>query len=78
MASENLKITRQQADELAFAFTWDEENFPQLLEKYTGMLAKPVSMFQIFDDGGDYIGDSWNNTTYDMLRKAGIEVVEDA
>lgn len=73
-----LKITKSQAVRLDFVFSWDEESFPYLLEDYTGLKAKPVSMFQIFDGADDYIGDTHNNTLNDIFRKAGIEVVDDA
>ena len=72
-----LKITKSQAVRLDFAFAWDEESFPYLLEDYTGLKAKPVSMFQIFDGADDYIGDTHNDTLNDIFRKAGIEVVDD-
>ena len=72
-----LKITKSQAARLDFAFSWDEESFPYLLEDYTGLKAKPVSMFQIFDGADDYIGDTHNDTLNDIFRKAGIEVVDD-
>lgn len=73
-----LKITKSQAVRLEFAYSWDEESFPYLLEDYTGLKAKPVSMFQIFDGADDYIGDTHNDTLNDIFRKAGIEVVDDA
>lgn len=73
-----LKITKSQAARLDFVFSWDEESFPYLLEDYTGLKAKPVSMFQIFDGADDYIGDTHNNTLNDIFRKAEIEVVDDA
>lgn len=72
-----LKITKSQAENLSFVCDWDEERFPYLLKEYTGLEAKPVSMFQIFDGGDDYIGDTHNCTVNDILRKAGIEVVDD-
>lgn len=72
-----LKITKSQAARLDFAFSWDEENFPYLLEDYTGLKARQVSMFQIFDGGDDYIGDTHNCTLSEILRKAGIEVVHE-
>lgn len=71
-----LKITKSQAARLDFVFSWDEESFPYLLEDYTGLKAKPVSMFQIFDGADDYIGDTHNDTLNDIFRKAGIEVVD--
>lgn len=72
-----LKITKSQAARLDFVFSWDEESFPYLLEDYTGLKAKPVSMFQIFDGADDYIGDTHNDFLNDIFRKAGIEVVDD-
>lgn len=71
-----IKITQRQAENLSFVMSWDEEHFPFLLEDYTGLEAKSVSMFQIFD-GGDYVGDTHNCTISDILRRAGIEVVDD-
>lgn len=72
-----LKITKSQAEKLDFAFSWDEESFPYLLEDYTGLKAKEVTMFQIFDGGDNYIGDTHNCTLSEILRKAEIEVVDD-
>ena len=46
------------------------------LEEYTGLTARPVIMMQIFD-GDDYVGNTHNDLLRDILRKAGIEVVED-
>ena len=71
------KLTRQEADDLSEVLTWDEDNFPETLEEYTGLQAKPARMFLVFDQAGDYVGNTHNETIYDILRRAGIEVVED-
>lgn len=71
------KLTRQEANDLSEVFTWDEDSFPEILEEYTGLQAKPARMFLVYDSAGDYVGNTHNDTIGDILRKAGIEVTED-
>ena len=71
------KLTSQEADDLSEVLTWDEESFPEILEEYTGLQAKPARMFLVFDQAGDYVGNTHNDMISDILRRAGIEVTED-
>lgn len=71
------KLTRQEADDLSEVLTWDEESFPETLAEYTGLQAKPARMFLVFDQAGDYVGNTHDDTINDILRRAGIEVIED-
>ena len=71
------KLTSQEADDLSEVLIWDEDSFPEILVEYTGLQAKPARMFLVFDQAGDYVGNTHNDTVYDILRKAGIEVTED-
>lgn len=77
MANEKLGITREQFDRLESLFAWDEEAFVQLLEDYTGLTSRKVTVFQIFDCSLDYIGNTHDDSVRDILRRAGIEVNED-
>lgn len=71
------KLTSQETDDLSEVLTWDEDSFPEILEEYTGLQAKPARMFLVFDRAGDYVGNTHYDTIGDILRKAGIEVTED-
>lgn len=79
MANEKLGITREQFDRLEALFAWDEEAFVQLLEDYTGLTSRKITVFQIFDGCFDdiYIGNTHDDMVSDILRRAGIEVIED-
>lgn len=77
MANENQQITVKQYWDLHHAITWEEDRFPEMLENYTGLIAKKVTMLQIFDSCGDYIGNTYNDSIGDLMRKAYIEVIED-
>ena len=71
-----VKLTKQEADDLSEVLTWDEDSFPEILEEHTGLQAKPARMFLVFDAAGDYVGNTQDDTVNDILRKAGIEVIE--
>lgn len=71
------KLTSQDANDLSEVLIWDEDSFPEILAEYTGLQAKPARMFLVFDQDGDYVGNTHNDTVDDILRRAGIEVTED-
>lgn len=70
------KITKQQYEELSFAYSFDEQQFAEKLEKYTGITRKAYTAYDYFC-GGDYVGSSENHTLNDILRNAYVEVTED-
>lgn len=68
------KITNEEFENLSEILIWDEESFAEALEEHTGLQAKPARMFLVFDSAGNYVGNTHNDTLYDILRRAGIEV----
>lgn len=70
------KITRKQYKELSDN-TINTKEFNKLLEKYTGIEAKPYTGYQYFDEVGNYIGDSEHNNLSDLLHNAYIKVVNE-
>lgn len=70
------KITREQLEDLSDAFDFGTFfEFHEILEEYTGIVAKPYTAYQYFDEFGDYIGDSNDFELLDLLRNARVEVV---
>lgn len=67
------KITKQQYEELAFAWLFDEKQFAEKLEEYTGITRKAYTSYDYYC-GGDYVGGSENHTLDDILRNAYVEV----
>jgi hypothetical protein len=70
------KITKQQYEELAYAYCFDEQQFVKKLEEYTGITRKAYTAYDYYC-GGDYVGGSENHTLADILRNAYVEVTED-
>ena len=70
------KITKQQYEELAFACSFDEQRFAEMLEEYTGITRKAYTSYDYYC-GGDYVGGSENHTLADILRNAYVEVKKD-
>lgn len=71
------KITRKQLCELSDAFDFGRlSEFHEMLEEYTGIVAKPYTAYQYFDEFGNYIGDSNDFELLDLLQNARLEVVE--
>lgn len=69
----NERITADQFYELQDALTWDEKNFPQMLEKHTGIIAKPYIGYSYYDAAGNYIGDSEYKSLAEILEDAEME-----
>ena len=67
-------ITRAQFDELSNASLVDQEEFRELLKKYTGILAKPYTGYSFYDAAGNYLGDNADSDVMDLLRAAYIRV----
>lgn len=70
-------VTRNQVDDLEMDYSIRLRSFPAKLEEYTGITAKPCTVYQYFDEVGNYIGDSNDMSVCDLLAEAGIEVVDD-
>lgn len=68
------KITKQQYEELANAYSFDEQKFVEKLEEYTGITRKAYTSYDYYC-GGDYVGGSENHTLIDILRNAYVEVI---
>lgn len=68
------QITKAQYRELQSAEMTDYEEFLRLLEKYTGIVAKPSRAYQFFDAAGDYIMDSGDGDVSDLLEAAYVKV----
>lgn len=72
-----MKITKEQFEDIEDARQYGTRNeYHQQLEEYTGIYAKPYTAYQYFDRSGNYIGDSSDCTTRDLLNSAYIEIGE--
>ena len=69
-------ITQEQFEELEVARVIGNEEFHGLLEDYTGIVAKPYTAFDYYDSCGNYLGDSQDYTTRELLDSAYIKVKE--
>lgn len=69
-------ITIKQYDEL-YTERFDIKEFNKLLEEYTGIIAKPYTSYQYFDEAGNYIGDSDNYSVHELLKNAYIKIVNE-
>lgn len=67
-------ITRAQLDELRDESLVDQEKFHELLEKYTGIIAKPYTGYSFYDGAGNYLGSNADSDVMDLLRAAYIRV----
>ena len=70
-------ITIDQYEQLDDAKAFDIDEYHELLEEYTGIVARPYTGYSYYDAAGDYIGDSSCDTVQDLLKCAYIEVVDD-
>lgn len=69
-------ITQEQFEELEEARERGTEEFHGLLEDYTDIVAKPYTSFDYYDSCGNYLGNSEDYTTRELLDSAYIEVKE--
>ena len=70
------KITIDQYNEL-YAERYDAKEFNKLLEKYTGIVAKPYTGYQYFDAADNFVGDSENYSVHELLKNAYIKIVNE-
>lgn len=71
------KITADQLEELDEAQWSDRSEYHKLLKEYAGIIAKPYTAFSFYDCDGNYLGDSFNCDTMDLLKAAYIEVEQE-
>lgn len=68
------KISKEQYEELCESKLWDGyEDFHELLEQKTGIIAKRYVGYMYYDDAGNYIGCNYD-TIEDLLNNAYIEI----
>lgn len=70
------EITREQLEELEETLSIDRRDFNELLEEYTGIVAKPYTAFVYYDSCDNWVGDSDNYDVMDILENAYISVKE--
>lgn len=71
-----MSITKKQLEELEEARSCgSRQEFHELLEEYTGIVAKPYTAYQYFDDADNYVGGD-DDDVREMLRRTYCEVAE--
>lgn len=69
-----MKITKEQYEEIEEAREYGREEFHGILEEYAGIVAKPYTAFDYYDNCGNYVGNSDDYDLKDLLNNAYIEV----
>ena len=67
-------ITNEQLKELENEAIMDDDDFHKLLLEYTGIEARPYTVYLYYNDDGHYVGSSEKNTLYDLLNAAYVDV----
>ena len=67
-------ITKDQYRQIEDALLHGMTEFHNLLEKYTGIEAKPYTAYLYYDECGNFIGDSDSATLERLLEEAYVEV----
>lgn len=67
-------ITKDQYQQIEDASLYGVTEFHNLLEKYTGIEAKPYTAYLYYDECGNFIGDSDSTTLEWLLEAAYVEV----
>ena len=70
-------ITKRQLQEIEGSAILSTVEFHRVLEKYTGIEARPYKAYQYFDSCGNYLGDSGDSSLEGLLEAACIKVVDD-
>lgn len=70
------EITKEQLKELEETLSVDRRDFNDLLEEYTGIVAKPYIGFVYYDSADNWVGDSDNYDVREILENAYITVRE--
>ena len=72
------QITRKQLEEIEDArFCCGAKEYNEVLEEITGITAAPYTAYSYYDSDLNYIGDSENSTLDDLMKCAGIEVIDE-
>jgi hypothetical protein len=69
-------ITKEEVNLILDAALDGIEAYHRALERLTGITAKSYTAYQYFDEADNYIGDSGEDGTNDLLHKAYIKVVD--
>ena len=67
-------ITKDQYRQIEDAVLYGITEFHNLLEKYTGIEAKPYTAYLYYDECGNFIGDSDGATLEQLLEAAYVKV----
>lgn len=67
-------ITKDQYQQIEDASLYGVTEFHNLLEKYTGIEAKPYTAYLYYDECGNFIGDSDSATLEQLLEAAYVKV----
>ena len=68
------RITAEQYEELVEAYDYDDQQFIEKLEEYTGITRKPYIAHIYYDCRGNYIGCSENFDLDMLLENAYVRV----
>ena len=71
------KVTAEQLQELEEAQSFDRNEYHDLLQEYAGIIAEPYTGFSYYDSAGNYLGDSSDCDTMELLKSAYIEVEQE-
>lgn len=69
------RITAEQYEELVEAYDYDDQQFIEKLEEYTGITRKSYTAYSYYDCSGNYIGCSENFDLDVLLENAYVRVV---
>ena len=69
------RITPEQYEELVEANDYDDQQFIEKLEEYTGITRKSYTAYNYYDCSGNYIGCSENFDLDVLLESAYVRVV---
>lgn len=69
-------ITKAQREELEDASFFGVEGANDLLEKYVGIKARSYTMYNYYDENGDYIGNSNDSDLGYLLEQLGVGVLD--
>ena len=73
-----VKITEDQYQELLDVMTdLRPAEIVRTFENITGIVVKPYTGYQFFDVADNYLGDNGPDSIMDILKNAGIEVVNE-
>ena len=69
------RITPEQYEELVESHDYDDQQFIEKLEEYTGITRKSYTAYNYYDCSGNYIGCSENFDLDVLLESAYVRVV---